>query len=173
MAQPFPANRYARCANASGSQWTSGSRVCTSTGKRRFGVVMKTRAADADRFGHEPALSLASADVLDHGVREHDVELTVPERKLARVPLHVADPGVARAEALTVMEPQRGDALRPRVALLEEVQRPAAVSLAEAELVRPDVEHGRLLRGLKLVQEQPELPLARAEGDGIDDPHRA
>ena len=29
--------------DASGSQWTTGSRVCTSTGKRRFGVVMKTR----------------------------------------------------------------------------------------------------------------------------------
>ena len=80
-------------------------------------------------------------------------------------PCTYADVRVARAEARAVVEPERGDPLRPRVVLLEEVQRPAAVALAEPELVGADVEHGRLRRRAQLVEEEPQLALARAEGD--------
>ena len=79
--------------------------------------------------------------------------------------------GVARAEARAVLEPERRDPLRPRVELLEEVQRRAAVALAEGELVRADVEHGRLRGRLELVEEQPELAPAGAEGHGIGEAH--
>ena len=45
--------------------------------------------ADAERLRDEPPLPLASADVLDHGVREDDVERAVGERQRARVTLDV------------------------------------------------------------------------------------
>ena len=173
VANSFPAARYAGCESASGSQWTSGSRVCTSTGKRRLGVVMNTRRPTRIASRDEPALSLAAADVLDHRVREHDVERAVLEGKVARVALDVANAGVARAKALAVVQAERGDPLRPRVVLLEEVQRAAAVALAEAELVRADVEHGRLRCGLQLVEEEAQLALSRPQGDGVGEPHRA
>jgi hypothetical protein len=56
--------------------------------------------------------------------------------------------------------------------LLEEVQRSAAIALAEGELVGTDVEHSGLGRGPKLVQEELELPPARAQRDSIDEAHR-
>ncbi len=70
------------------------------------------------------------------------------------------------------MEAERRDPFRPRVVLLEEVERPAAATLAEATLVRADVQHGGLRRGVQLVEEEPQLALARAEGDGVDESHR-
>ena len=58
--------------------------------------------ADAQRLADELPLPLAAADVLDDGVREHDVELAVGERQRERVALHVADARVALAEAIAV-----------------------------------------------------------------------
>src|SRR6185312_13209408 len=43
FAQDLPARSYARPASDAGSQCTSGSLVCTSTGNQRLGVVRKTR----------------------------------------------------------------------------------------------------------------------------------
>ena len=91
--------RTPRAQVASGSQWTSGSRVCTSSGNRRFGVVMKTRRPTRSASRDEAALPLAAADVLDDGVREDDVELAVGERQRERVALHVPISGIALAEA--------------------------------------------------------------------------
>ena len=109
--------------------------------------------------------------MLDHCIREDDVELTVGERKCARVSLDVADVRVASAKRIAVLEPERRDLLRPRVQLLEEVERPAAVRLAEPELVGPDVEDARLRGRLKLLEEQPELAPAGAERDRVDEAH--
>ena len=110
--------------------------------------------------------------MLDDGVREDDVELTLGEGQRARVALHVRDLRVPGTEAGAVVEAERGDPFRPRVVLLEEVERAAAVALAEATLVRADVQHGGLRRGVQLVEEQPQLALARAEGDVVDESHR-
>ena len=125
------------------------------------------------RLAHEAALALAAADVLDHRIREHDVELAVTERKGARVPLDVPNARVARTEPLAVLQPERGDPLWPGVARLEEVERATPVALAERKLVGPDVEHGGLSGRPQLVEEQPQLPLPRAQGDGISESHRA
>jgi hypothetical protein len=54
------------------------------------------------------------------------------------------------------MRPARGSAL-------EEVQRPAPVALAEAELVRTDVEHRRLRGRSQLVEEEPHRSRERRE----------
>jgi hypothetical protein len=72
------------------------------------------------------------------------------------------------------VEPERGDALGPRVALLEEVVDPAAAlaaRLAVGDLVDPDVEHGRLRRRLHQLEKEGELPPARAERDRVGEPH--
>jgi hypothetical protein len=42
---------------------------------------------------------------------------------------------------------------------------------AETDLVHAHVEHGGLRRRRHLLEEEPELSPARAERDGIDDPH--
>ena len=83
-------------------------------------------ARDAQRLLDEAPLRLAAADVLDHGVREDDVEGAVRERQLERVALDVRDGGVALAEPLAGVQAERGDPLRPGVVLLEEVERAAA-----------------------------------------------
>ena len=119
----------------SGSQWTSGRRVCTSTGKRRFGVVTNTLRPTRSASRTKRRWRSRAADVLDHRVREHDVELAVTERKGARVALDVPNARVARTEPLAVLQPERGDPLRPGVALLEEVERATPVALAERKLV--------------------------------------
>ena len=56
--------------------------------------------ADPERLGDEALLLILPAHVLDHRVREDDVEDTILERQLERVGLDVARLGVARAEAL-------------------------------------------------------------------------
>ena len=95
---------------------------------------------DAKRLRDEESLPHAVAHVLDHRVREDDVELPIGEGKRAGISLDVADVWIASAERGAVLEPERRDLLRPRVQLLEEVERPAAVTLAEPELVGPDIE---------------------------------
>ena len=75
----------------SGSQCTSGSRVCTSIGNQRFGVVRNTRRPTRSASRDERPLALAAADVLDHRVRVDDVEGAVGERERARVALDVGD----------------------------------------------------------------------------------
>src|SRR6187431_938839 len=129
-------------------------------------------ATDADGLGDELPLALASSDVLDDGVREHDVERAVLERQRTRVSLDVRDARIPRAEAGAVVQPERRDPLGPGVELLEEVHRRAAVALAEAELVRADVEHRRVRRRSQLLEEEAKLALARAQRDRVDEPHR-
>ncbi len=102
---------------------------------------------DAEGLRHEEKLPRAVAHVLEHGVREDDVELSVGEGKRAGVSLDVVDVRIAGTESGAVLEPQRRDLLWPRVQLLEEVERPAAVAFAEPELVGADVEHGRMRVG--------------------------
>ena len=99
FAQGLRTRSYARCETASGSQWTSGRRVCTSTGNQRFGVVMNARRPTRSASATKRRCSLLPADVLDHRVREDDVEGAVLERQLERVGLDVARVRVARAEA--------------------------------------------------------------------------
>jgi len=129
-------------------------------------------APDPQRLGDEALLALSTADVLDHRVREHDVERTVLEGERARVALHIADFRVAGTKAGAVVETERGDALRPRIHLLEEVERPAAVALAEGELVGTDIEHRGVGSRVQLLEEELELAPSGAKGDLIDEPHR-
>ena len=114
-----------RPASGSGSQWTSGRRVCTSTGNQRFGVVTNTRrpTRSASRTN---ASALARAHVLDDGVRVHDFNDASPNGS-AHAPC-VWDVRIPLAEASAVVHAERGDPLGPRVVLLEEVVRPAAAS---------------------------------------------
>src|SRR5439155_10462515 len=95
----------------------------------------KHPSPDTQGLGDEPALLLARADVLDHGVREHNVELAVAEREVERIPLDVADRRVADAEARSVVQAARGDPIGPGMERLEEVERRAPGALAEPELV--------------------------------------
>jgi hypothetical protein len=127
--------------------------------------------ADADRLRHEPTLALAAADVLDYSVREDDVELTVREGERTRVALDVPDARVANTEALALVEAERGDPVRPRVELLEEVECAAAVPFAETELVGADVEDRGLGGGAELVEEKLQLPPPGPERDRVDEPH--
>ena len=127
--------------------------------------------ADPERLRDELPLLLAVADVLDDGIREDDVERAVEERERERVTLNVADSRIALAKPKSVVQAECRDPLRPRVELLEEVQRRAVVALVEAELVRADVQHGRLLGGLELVEEELELALSGAHRDGIRESH--
>jgi hypothetical protein len=60
--------------------------------------------ANADGFRHHLPLAGAFADVLDHGVREDDVELAVGERERACVTLDVPD-AVARWKPLPSCSP--------------------------------------------------------------------
>jgi hypothetical protein len=118
---------------------------------------------DPQRLGDKTALPFAAADVLDDGVREDDVESAVLERERAGVALHVANARVPLTKAHALVQAERRDLLWPGIELLEEVERRAPVALAEAELVRADVEHGRLRRRRKLVEEEPQLSPSRAE----------
>ena len=126
---------------------------------------------DAKRLRDEESLPRAVAHVLDHRVREDDVELSVGEGKRAGVSLDVADVWIASAERRAVLEPERRDLLWPRVQLLEEVERPAAVALPEPELVGPDVEDAGARSRLKLLEEEPELAPAGAQRDRVDKAH--
>src|SRR6187455_2650024 len=129
--------------------------------------------ADPDHLGDELPLAFATADVLDDGVGEHDVERAVLERQSARVALDVRDLRISRAEPGAIVQPERGDPLRPGIELLEEVHRRAPVALPEAELVRSDVEHRRLRRGSQLLEEEAQLALSRAQRDRVGEPHCA
>ncbi len=129
-------------------------------------------STDPKRLRHELALPHASAHVLDHGVREDDVERAVREGQSARVALDVRDVRIAGSEPFAVVQAQRRDALGPRIALLEEVHRGAAVSVPEAELVGPDIEHRGSGGRPQLVEKEPQLSLSRAQRDGVGEPHR-
>ena len=61
-------------------------------------------AGDAERLLDEAALLLAAADVLDHRVREDDVELAVRERQLECVALDVADARVSLPETRSFVQ---------------------------------------------------------------------
>ena len=162
---PCPSGRTTRCAYRSGSQWTSGSRVCTSIGKQPVRRRDEHAPADAERLGDEEPLPLGVTDVLDHRVREDDVEGVVVERQRARVTLDVRDLRIPTAKAAAVVEAERGHLRPPRVVLLEEVVRVApeltAVSpkltsstpTSSTVVVRPRSQ---------LVAEQPQLSPPRA-----------
>ena len=125
-------------------------------------------ARDAAELVHEPALALTpTANVLDHGVREREVELTVAERKLAPVGLHGPDCRERGPKAIELGDPDTGDLLRPRVASLEEVVGRAAT---EWRVGDSDVDHRRRGPGLERLEEEPELPLAAPHGHPRRDP---
>ena len=131
---------------------------------------------DPQRLPDERLLPLAPADVLDHGVRVDDVERVVGKGEGAGVALHVGDRRVPLPEPGAVVEPERRDPLRPRIALLEEVVgRAAALAarLSDRHLVDPDVEHRRRRVGAHQLEEQRELPPARTERDRVGEPHDA
>ena len=131
---------------------------------------------DPQRLADERLLPLAPADVLDHGVRVDDVERAVGKRERAGVALHVGDRRVPLPEPGAVVEPERRDPPRPRIALLEEVVgRAAALAarLADRHLVDPDVEHRRRRVGPHQLEEERELAPARAERDRVGEPHDA
>src|SRR5262245_13719443 len=158
-------------------------RVRQPVDERKTGVHLDRKAAvrrrdedaatDANGLGDELPLALPPSDVLDDGVREHDVERAILERQRARVALDVRHVRVARAETGPVVQPECRDPLRPGVQLLEEVHRGAAVALAEAELVGADVEHRRVRRRSQLLEKEAELALARTQRDRVGEPHRA
>ena len=133
---------------------------------------MNARAGDAERLLDEAALLLAAADVLDHGVREDDVELAVRERQVEGVALDVARARVALPEPRPFVQAERRDPLRPGVELLEEVERPAtAPLLAEGGVVDSDVQH-RGLRGRRhRLHEERELAPPRTQRDGVGEAH--
>ena len=106
---------------------------------------------------HEEPLPHPIAHVLDHRIREDDVERTVGEGEGTRISLHIRDVWIPRAEPDAVLEPERGNASGPRVQLLQEIERPAAVTLAEPELVGSDIEEGRLRGRLELVEKSRSL----------------
>ena len=145
--------------------------MCTSTGNRRLGVVMNARRPTRSASVTKRRWPVRVPDVLDHRIREDDVELAVRERQAARVALDVPNRGVPAREARPVVQPEGGDALGPRIVLLEEVERAAAVALSETALVGTDVEHRRLRRRLQLVEEEPQLAGAGAHRDAVDEPH--
>ena len=84
----------------SGSQWTSGSRVCTSIGNQRFGVVRKTRRPTRSASRTNASWRSRAADVLDDGVRVDDVERR-RRRTAARTrrPARTRSPGTAPGSA--------------------------------------------------------------------------
>ena len=148
--------------------------MCSSIGNQRFGVVRNTRRPTRSASATNRALPLPVADVLDHGVREDDVEGPVGKREGTRVALDVGDLRIPLAEPDAVVQPERGDPLAPGIELLEEVVRPAArlaSGAAEADLVGADVEHRGRRGRAHLVEEEPQLPAARPERDGIDEIH--
>ena len=172
VANSFPAARYTRCDDRVGEPvHERQSRVHLD---RKPAVRRRDEhaATDPERLRDELALARASAHVLDHGVREDDVERAVREGQRARVALDVRDVRIAGAEPFAVVQAERRDALRPGIALLEEVHRRAAVSVPEAELVGSDVEHGRRGGRSQLVEKEPQLSLSRAQRDGVGEPHR-
>jgi hypothetical protein len=83
----------------------TGSRVCTSTGKAPIRRRDEDTAPDPDRLGYELPLALASADVLDDGVRKDDVERAVGERQRARIALYVRNLRVTGTEAAPSWSP--------------------------------------------------------------------
>ncbi len=166
FAHGIRARSYTRPATGSGSQWTSGSRVCTSIGNQRFGCREEHATPDPQRFADECLLPVPPADVLDHGVRVDDVEGVVGERQGARVALDVRDTRVPLPEARAVVETERREPRRPRICLLEDVVGRAAAlaaGLTERDLVDPDVEHRRLGSRPHELPEQGELAPSRAE----------
>jgi 3-methyladenine DNA glycosylase/8-oxoguanine DNA glycosylase len=136
-----------------------------------LGVVTKARRGDSKRLRDEAPLLLAATDVLDHGVREDDVELPVREGQLEGVTLNVARSRKALAEARSLVQPQCGDLARPGVELLEEVERPAALVLAEGGVVGSDVEHRRLGGRRHRLHEERELAPSGTQGDCVGEAH--
>ena len=98
--------------------------MCTSTGNQRFGVVTKARRDDAQSLVDEAALLHPAADVLDHRIREADVELGVVERQRERVALDVPRPRDSAPGSAPLVQAERRDLLGPWIQLLEEVRVP-------------------------------------------------
>ena len=117
----------------------------------------------AIRSRHERDVRLAALDTKSRcRTRSPTCSITAFEKTMsnapsakgrARISLHIRDVWIPRAEPDAVLEPERGNAPGPRVQLLQEIERPAAVTLAEPELVGSDIEEGRLRGRLELVEE--------------------
>ena len=103
-----------------------------------------------------------AGDVLDHGVREAEVELAVRERKLAPVGAHRGHGREGGGEAVELGVADAGDALGPRVERLEEV---VARAVPERRVGHADVDHGRLGAGLEEIEEEAQLPFPAPQRD--------
>ena len=150
----------AACAPRSG---TSGSASSGTRGGRR--AAPRPRRAAAARAS--PTCSITAFEKTTSNAGRRTAART-------RRPATYAISGIAAPEAGAVVEAERRDPAGPRVELLEEVVRAAArlaAVAAEADLVDADVEHGRRRRRPHLVEEEPQLPPARAERDGVDELH--
>src|SRR4051794_4417826 len=76
---------------------------------------------DSQALLNEGGLATTVADVLDDGVREHDVKASVLERQPASIGLNRRRFGMHRPKARQRVNRQAYDVLRPRVRILEEV----------------------------------------------------
>ncbi len=75
----------------------------------------------AELLDEAPLLAPPARDVLDHGVREAELERAVGEGERAPVRLHDGHPRKRRGEAVEPGVADGGDLPRPGVARLEEV----------------------------------------------------
>ncbi len=102
----------------------------------------------------------APGDVLDHRVRETEVERPVGEGEAAPVRAHRAHARERGGETVELGLADRGDALGPRVARLEEVVARAA---PEGRVGHPDVEHRCLGARSEELEEEAELAFPAAK----------
>ena len=87
-----------------GSQWTNGQARVHLDREATVGRCDEHATADPDGLGDHRALPMAIADVLDHRIGEHDVELTVREGERARVALNVRDLRIPGTKALPFVQ---------------------------------------------------------------------
>ena len=107
-----------------GSQCANGTSVCTSSGKKRFGVVTKTRRAIAARARARTAAAprVPPATCSTTAFEKPRSNCAVGERQVAPVGLHGGHrPGRPRGTGRAPCSPTAVILLRPRVERLEEV----------------------------------------------------
>ena len=158
-----------------GSRAASGraaSRVCTSTGNHRFGVVTnarrETRSASSTKRRCSAGPPTCSITAFENAMSNSSSS----KGSASASPWTYLRLRIALAKARPFVHAERRHLLRPRVQRLEEVQCPAARVLAEGDVVDADVEHRRRLGRRHRLHEEAELPPARAKGDRVGEAHR-
>jgi hypothetical protein len=111
----------------------------------------------------ERALCLAVADVLEHRVREPEVERPVRERQRPAVGLHGRDLGERLGEARERRHADRGDPRGPRIPGLEEV----VGTIPERRVGHADVQDRGLGPRTERLQKEVELPPAAPQRDAV------